>query len=382
MKFELIKLVSIFLILLISALGCATKDQRTESIVEESQQYKFDTGELSSPESFSSKLGTEAIMYAHFINVGQGDSTLLEFPCGAILIDAGSQSNDHTQNLLTYLEDFFSNRPDLNNTIDTVIITHNHIDHTRALREVVESFNVINFIENGQRDEGRIVGDVDVIWLNENPRNINIEEVSQSEVQDDVGYSNNIIDPISCDNIDPIITILASDRTNDPGWDRNGDEFRNKNNHSIVIRVDFGESSFLFTGDLEEPAIETLVHEYSTSELLDVDVYQVGHHGSHNGTTDSLIQAMSPSIAIFSMSPWDDRQLWTAYAYGHPREDTVELLEAGITRQRTPKNVYIASGVRRFYNIEMNDAIFGTGWDGNIKIRVTEDGTFRVTTDN
>jgi competence protein ComEC len=83
-------------------------------------------------------------MDAHYINVGQGLSALLEFPCGAVLVDTGSQDDEHTDALIDYLNDFFSRRTDLNRTIATVFITHSHIDHTRGLRRVVETFTVKN----------------------------------------------------------------------------------------------------------------------------------------------------------------------------------------------------------------------------------------------
>ena len=51
-------------------------------------------------------------MYAHFINVGQADATLLEFPCGAVLIDAGAQDDAHVDTLVEYLEHFFDDRPE------------------------------------------------------------------------------------------------------------------------------------------------------------------------------------------------------------------------------------------------------------------------------
>lgn len=82
-------------------------------------------------------------------------------------------------------------------------------------------------------------------------------------------------------------------------------EFEQKNNHSIVTRVDFGQSSFLFTGDLEEPGIKRLLDRHETPTLLDVDVYHVGHHGSHNGTTAELLGAVTPKIAVISVGHWD-----------------------------------------------------------------------------
>ena len=67
-------------------------------------------------------------MFAHYINVGQANATLLEFPCGAVLIDAGDQDAKTKQHLKDYLTAFFARRTDLNNTLDLVIITHDHGD--------------------------------------------------------------------------------------------------------------------------------------------------------------------------------------------------------------------------------------------------------------
>lgn len=66
-----------------------------------------------------------------------------------MLIDAGAQDGDHEDALIEYLDDFFDRRTDLNETLNSVLITHNHIDHTRALRRIVEEFTVQRYIDNG-----------------------------------------------------------------------------------------------------------------------------------------------------------------------------------------------------------------------------------------
>src|SRR5688500_9249837 len=88
-------------------------------------------------------------MTAHFMDVGQGHATLLEFPCGAMLVDAGAADTAFTRRLVDYLHRFFARRTDLNRTLNAVLITHNHIDHTRALRTIVDSFTVERYIDNG-----------------------------------------------------------------------------------------------------------------------------------------------------------------------------------------------------------------------------------------
>jgi len=255
-----------------------------------------------------------------------------------------------------------------------------------ALQAVAENFTIINYIDNGQL-EG--FGTENPKWLRTQVQkgilNINISTIEQAtieKIQDKSGMTNAQIDPISCENIDPVIKVMTGLRHDNPGWANR--EFDNKNNQSIVVRIDFGESSFLFTGDLEEPAIETLLEYYKDTDILDVDVYQVGHHGSHNATTTDLLEAMSPEIAIISMGKWDYgrglRSRFNTHSYGHPRRSTVEILKLSINRKRSnPVDVMVAEGSRNFRKYRVKDAIYGTAWFGSVKIRASESGNFRTT---
>ncbi len=120
-------------------------------------------------------------MYAHFINVGQADSTLLEFPCGAVLIDAGAQDTAYQDKLIQYLNTFFQGRPELTNTLEAVFITHPHIDHTFALKRVVQDFNVKRFIENGQT-RGSGVANINWVRSEAPQRHITLRTILNSEV--------------------------------------------------------------------------------------------------------------------------------------------------------------------------------------------------------
>jgi competence protein ComEC len=92
-------------------------------------------------------------MYAHYINVGQGAAVLLEFPCGAMLIDAGASDDSYQRKLIAYLHDFFKRRKDLNNTISLVMVTHPHIDHNKALADIAAEFRLER---NGCRDKPKL----------------------------------------------------------------------------------------------------------------------------------------------------------------------------------------------------------------------------------
>ena len=104
--------------------------------------------------SILSALSASAAVTVHYINVGQADATLVEFSDGALLIDAGGEFTGDTSqqdHLTGYLRDFFARRSDLNRTLNSVIITHPHIDHTRHLMSVLQRFKVKALIEGGQK---------------------------------------------------------------------------------------------------------------------------------------------------------------------------------------------------------------------------------------
>ena len=187
------------------------------------------------------------------------------------------------------------------------------------------------------------------------------------------------VDPVDCAGTNPAIAVLSADLAENPGWTKT--DFKDKNNHSLVVRVDFGRASFLFTGDLEAPAIETMLEYYADSPMLDADVYHVGHHGSDNATTWELLDAIAePEIAVVSVGECTrDVGQFNAFQFGHPRAEVVDMLRAVIRRRRsTPKRVPVADGQRDFRTVTMRDAVYATGWDGTIRIEATAGGRYVV----
>jgi len=332
------------------------------------------------------------VMYAHFLNVGQGDATLLEFHDCAVLIDAGAQSDLYVDSLLIYMDKFFERRSDLDSTLESVIITHNHPDHVAGLKEVVQKYHVNNLIHNGSASgSGR--GDLNWAIKNAGDYTYDIYTPTFETLVDGYGVKGLSLETIhafECAGSKQDILLLSSMFEENPGWTHS--EFDNENNHSMTIKVEFGRSSFIFTGDLEEPGIEELVSYYSDSngnplKVLDADVYQVGHHGSHNATTVGLLDAITPDIAIISAGNWDygldGNNRFTTYWYGHPRESTLNLLMLSINKRRSSLvQVMAASGSRSFHETFIRKRIYATPWDKNIKVRATKAGSLRVTRNN
>ncbi len=325
-------------------------------------------------------------MRLHVIDVGQGSAALLEFPCAAVLIDTGgelSSSFDSVKALQRYLEGFFARRSDLNRTLAAVYITHPHIDHTRGLPSVMQDFTVANLVTNGRpRGIDGILfesgGEQQEKAEQQAAQRGALRKVIRAEVQSGRGVTDAHIDPVSCGEVDPVISVLWGGLDqNAEGWEPR--VFQNANNHSLVIRVDVDGHALLLTGDLEAEAIESLLHTHGT--LLNSDVYVLGHHGSHNGTTMPLMKAVTPCMGLVSMGPSDRQEDWTAWAYGHPRKKAVEMVTRALGCGRAPKEVQVGVGQRRFEPFLEERALYGTGWEGTVVVDLSERGTWRATTE-
>ncbi len=322
----------------------------------------------------------------HFIDIGQGLAVLHEFPCGAVLIDTGGEQDsscDSDRALTQYLDAFFARRKDLQNTLSLLVLTHPHIDHTRGVPKVLERYKVLHAIDDGmdQGSGGAPQGELHS-WAAGKPAGT-YYAVELKNIPDANGLTNDVIDPLRCQDIDPKIRALWGHVDQDPGWpglSYGKTPFQNANNHSVVLRIDFGKASGLFTGDLEEPAIKDLLRRSAGNPILDVDVYQVGHHGSINGTTPEFVQAMSPQIAVFSASSASRHEEWSGWQHGHPRKEIVAMLQAGIERRRRPIDVLVGVHKQTFVPGHIDKAVYSTGWDGAVVIEAQADGRMRVVT--
>lgn len=339
-------------------------------------------------------------MNAHFIDVGQGSSVLLEFSCGAALIDTGAEKNeryDGVKTLQDYLDNFFKRRTDLNNTFELLVITHPHIDHTRGLPQILKNYQIHHLVDDGlESGSGGRQQKMAHQKAKASGGEMTWEPVTEHEVVGLQGLTNEAISPINCGTKSPKFHVLWGGLAAANGWDKT--IIDNENDSSVVTRLDFGKSSFLFPGDLEDDVHDDVINYYcpdknSPSCALNVDVYHVAHHGSHNGTSEALLQTMSPRIAVISMGPWNRRIQWSAQQYGHPRKDTVDRLlapQTGVQDKRPPITAMVANrGASRstnsasgaqFSKYDINKAVYGTAWDGNIVIAADVNGNLRVMT--
>ena len=96
------------------------------------------------------------------------------------------------------------------------------------------------------------------------------------------------------------------------------DSYSELNDYSVVVRVDYGSTSALFTGDAEALSEEEMLSRHALSGKLDCDLLKVGHHGSESSSTKAFLEKVSPNMAIISCG--EDNK------YGHPNRKTLDSL--------------------------------------------------------
>lgn len=235
----------------------------------------------------------EGNLEVHFIDVGQGDAELLLTENASILIDTGTKASQDS--LIRYLQSHVEK-------LDYLIISHPHEDHMGGTEKVLDSIDVRCVImPDTVNDTSFFVRTLDLI--------------------ESKGISTKIAEPGDIISLGDLrIEILAP----------LSDEYDRLNNYSIVCRVDFGENSFLFTGDAEKTSEKELLSEYGANHL-DCDVLKVGHHGSLSSSTESFISAVSPKYCVIEVGKDND--------YGHPDSKVVDRLKASGARVfRTDKS--------------------------------------------
>lgn len=244
----------------------------------------------------------------HFIDVGKADAILITQGDHAMLIDAGNAEDAET--VSNYL---------LNQGIsklDYLIGTHPHEDHIGGLSYI------INHFQNG----------VLLMPEVENPSETALEDTLNAAASNGLTVNNPVVGQ-SFALGEALCTILGP----------MGSEENNINSYSIVVRVDFGNTSFLFAGDAQTINETAMI---KAGENLKADVLKIGHHGSSGATSQAFLDAVKPIYGVISVGEEN--------SYGLPAKTTLKrLADNGIELYRTDLNgtvVATSNGTEIHYN--------------------------------
>ena len=219
----------------------------------------------------------------HFIDVGQGDATLIRTAAGDILIDAGT--NDSEEALKAYLDKVGVD------DIEYAIFTHPHEDHIGGADMVVKSYNVKNVILPGKVHTSKTY-EYMMDAIEERGCEVTL-------ATPDVSFT---VGELKCSVLAPISKLYSE-----------------LNDYSVVLRAEYGETVAIFTGDAEVHVEEEMLDRYRLSGKLDCDLLKVGHHGSDTSSSEAFISAASPAHAVISVGKGN--------TYGHPVQAILKRYE-------------------------------------------------------
>ena len=208
--------------------------------------------------SFSSDVEVNGKFIASFIDVGQGDSIFLEFPNGKnMLIDAGENYESETVQSFINSKGYFS--------LDYVVGTHPHTDHIGGLESIIKRYEIGEIylpkvVHTSKTYENLLT------TINELGYKVN-SAISGMEIINEKGLE---------------VKILSPKNSN----------YSELNNYSVVIKIVFGNTSFLFMGDAETVVEDEILDE------VNADVVKVGHHGSDTSSSEEFVKSVNAKYAV------------------------------------------------------------------------------------
>ncbi|MBQ9984270.1 MAG: MBL fold metallo-hydrolase [Lachnospiraceae bacterium] len=289
----------------------ATLGEQIEDTQDNTQENTSELNEKETSTADSEKITTiseGSTLEIHYIDVGQGDSIFIKQGMNTMLIDAGN--NDKGTTVWSYL---------LNQDVDALdyaICTHPDADHIGGMDVVLYKFDCDSVLMPACEHDTETYGDL-IHTIGQRGQKVTVPNKGETYSLGEAQFQ-----------------ILTD-------TDKNyGD---NNNDYSIAIRLTFGETSFLFTGDAEKEAEQDMMN---SGLALESNVYKAAHHGANWSNTESFLTVVNPSYVVISCGEGN--------SYGHPRAEVLNNLRSmGVKVFRTDEQgsiVATSDGVNITFN--------------------------------
>lgn len=225
---------------------------------------------------------TVSVLDVHFIDVGQGDSILIDYGQCEVLIDAGEKGTGAD----SYIRSF------VDGPLEVVVATHPHADHIGGLVSVLNTYAIGAIWYNGESSTTSTYSQFLTAVQSEGA---DVHIARRGDKLDVGGLTFNVLSPVNLDGT--------------------------TNNNSVVLSLTYGSIDFLFTGDAET---EVEAGMLASGLITDVDVLKVGHHGSRSSSSPAFLAVARPETAVYSAGAGN--------SYGHPHQETVVALDSASAR--------------------------------------------------
>ena len=221
----------------------------------------------------------------HFIDVGQGDATLIKVGTKNILVDTGDRDADDA--LFAYLDSKSVTE------IEYFVITHYDSDHFANATKVLDNYDVKKVLVPDQVKTTKTY-ETFIDKVEEQVASKDIEVLNANEM---------IGEKITVESLE--LTVLAPLKNN----------YKDSNDYSVCLMARYGNKRVLLTGDAEKEAEEDIVEKYKGTEL-ECDVYKMGHHGSRTSSSQALLDKATPDYVVVSCGVDNE--------YGHPHKEAMD----------------------------------------------------------
>ena len=292
---------------------------------------------------------TNSELQVHYVDVGQGDCIMIDLPDGKnIIIDSGSEAYSSTtsQKVLDYIDNILLDDGEI---IDYLIVTHPDSDHIYYMPDILDAYEVATiyrpytfYVSNGTTSSG--------ITADQKAELQELEEETVAELNAEYNYGITIGSPTASrtnakstnvvynflsrvysetygENYTPATMEfpLAGEQITGEGWTLTfyspidpSIMYNSWNNYSCVMVLEYNDTKIAFTGDAEMELEEEILTNENILDLPDVDIMDMGHHGSKTSSSDAFVKALNPEYAIISCG-LDNK-------YEHPNQETLDTL--------------------------------------------------------
>lgn len=231
------------------------------------------------------KLSDKSELRVTFLDIGQGDSILIETPAGGKILVDGGRDNVVLERLGKHLN-FFEKK------IDLVVATHDDLDHVGGLPGVLDRYEVDTLLTSLASSTGDAMS---ALVTRAQEKNVTLLHADRSQIiNTDDGVELQILFPT-----------------------QNMNGAKDSNSASVVLRVVYGEMSFLFTGDLPQAGELYLTNIYGSK--LKSNILKLGHHGSDTSTHPTFLKTVDPSAVVVSAGKNN--------SFNHPHQSVIDLIK-------------------------------------------------------
>lgn len=246
--------------------------------MEQEQQEPDDSKSNSQQNSEIEGLNSKE-MEVHFLDVDQGLCILVKLGDEVLIYDGGER--DTSSQVVAYVKDLGITE------IDYMISSHYDSDHVSGLIGCLNAFDVKNVIGSNYEHNSKLYGSfIDAVKAEG-------LEMQYPEVGTEYSFG------------EAVITILSPEEIS-----------KDSNANSVAIKLTYGESDFIFTGDADYGSERDMV---ASGIDIDCEVLSVGHHGSASSSSSIFLENTTPEYVVISCGKGN--------SYGHPHEEVMELLE-------------------------------------------------------